>query len=63
MVCGKHGVELPAAALQFPLREPVVRSVVLGATEPAHIEQNVRRIAEPIPEQLWKQLVAEGLVP
>jgi D-threo-aldose 1-dehydrogenase len=63
MVCGKHGVELPAAALQFPLREPVVRSVVLGATEPAHIEQNVRRIVEPIPEQLWKQLVAEGLVP
>jgi D-threo-aldose 1-dehydrogenase len=63
MVCGKHGVELPAAALQFPLREPVVRSVVLGATEPAHIEQNVRRIAEPLPEQLWKQLVAEGLIP
>jgi D-threo-aldose 1-dehydrogenase len=63
MVCGKHGVELPAAALQFPLREPVVRSVVLGATEPAHIEQNVRRIAEPVPEELWTQLVAEGLVP
>jgi len=63
MVCGKHGVELPAAALQFPLREPVVRSVVLGATEPAHIEQNVARIAEPIPPALWEQLGAEGLLP
>jgi D-threo-aldose 1-dehydrogenase len=60
MVCGEHGVELPAAALQFPLREPVVRSVVLGATEPAHITQNVARIAEPIPEALWEQLAAEG---
>jgi D-threo-aldose 1-dehydrogenase len=63
MVCGKHGVELPAAALQFPLREPVVRSVVLGATEPAHIEQNVARIGEPIPEALWEQLAAEGFLP
>jgi D-threo-aldose 1-dehydrogenase len=59
-VCGEHGVELPAAALQFPLREPVVRSVVLGATEPAHIKQNVARIAEPIPDALWEQLAAEG---
>ncbi|WP_370645282.1 aldo/keto reductase [Pseudonocardia sp. DSM 110487] len=63
MVCGKFGVELPAAALQFPLREPVIRSVVLGATEPAHIEQNVARIAEQIPEALWEQLAAEGFLP
>ncbi|TWF77591.1 D-threo-aldose 1-dehydrogenase [Pseudonocardia hierapolitana] len=63
MVCGKYGVELPAAALQFPLREPVVRSVVLGATEPAHIEQNVARIGEPIPEELWEQLAVEGFLP
>jgi D-threo-aldose 1-dehydrogenase len=63
MVCRKHGVELPAAALQFPLREPVVRSVVLGATEPAHIEQNVARVAGPIPEALWEQLAAEGFLP
>lgn len=62
-VCGKHGVELPAAALQFPLREPVVRSIALGATEPAHIEQNVARIAEPIPAALWEELGAEGLLP
>jgi D-threo-aldose 1-dehydrogenase len=63
MVCGKFGVELPAAALQFPLREPVIRSVVLGATEPSHIEQNVARIAEPILEALWEQLAAEGSLP
>ncbi len=63
LVCGQHGVELPTAALQFPLREPAVRSVALGATEPAHVEENVRRITEPIPEELWKQLVAEGLIP
>jgi D-threo-aldose 1-dehydrogenase len=63
MVCGMHGVELPAAALQFPLREPVVRSVVLGATEPEHVRQNVHRITEQLPERLWQQLADEGLVP
>jgi D-threo-aldose 1-dehydrogenase len=60
IVCGQHGVELPTAALQFPLREPVVRSVVLGATEPGQVRQNVRRMAEPVPERLWEQLAADG---
>jgi D-threo-aldose 1-dehydrogenase len=63
MVCGKHAVELPAAALQFPLREPVVRSVVLGATEPEHVRQNVRRVAEKLPDRLWEELAAEGFLP
>jgi D-threo-aldose 1-dehydrogenase len=63
MVCGKHGVELPAAALQFPLREPAVRSVVLGATEPAHVRQNVQRVAEELPDRLWQELAEEGFLP
>jgi D-threo-aldose 1-dehydrogenase len=63
MVCGKHAVELPAAALQFPLREPVVRSVVLGATEPEHVRQNVRRVAEKLPDRLWEELAEEGFLP
>jgi D-threo-aldose 1-dehydrogenase len=29
--CEAHGVSLPEAAIQFPLLEPVVTSVVLGA--------------------------------
>jgi D-threo-aldose 1-dehydrogenase len=59
-VCADHGVELPVAALQFPLREPLVRSVVLGATEPAHVRENARRIAVRVPEELWEHLAAEG---
>jgi D-threo-aldose 1-dehydrogenase len=61
-VCAEHGVELPTAALQFPLREPAVRSVVLGATEPAHVRQNVERIGTPIPDALWERLAADGFV-
>lgn len=62
-VCAEHGVELPVAALQFPLREPAVRWVALGAAEPEHVRENVRRAAEPVPAELWAHLAAEGLVP
>ena len=62
-VCEMFAVDLPTAALQFPLREPAVRSIALGATEPAQVEQNVRRLTEPVPDELWKQLVAEGFIP
>jgi D-threo-aldose 1-dehydrogenase len=62
-VCAEHGVDLPVAALQFPLREPVVRSVVLGATDPAHIRENVERVAAAVPDELWAHLAAEGLIP
>jgi D-threo-aldose 1-dehydrogenase len=62
-VCAEHGVDLPVAALQFPLREPLVRAVALGATEPEHVRENVRRIAEPVPDELWAHLAAEGLIP
>ena len=62
-ICAEHEVELPVAALQFPLRERVVRSVVLGAVEPDHVRENVRRVSEPVPEELWEHLAAEGLMP
>jgi D-threo-aldose 1-dehydrogenase len=62
-ICAEHGVELPVAALQFPLREQVVRAVVLGAVEPGHVIENVRRISQPVPDELWRDLEADGLVP
>jgi D-threo-aldose 1-dehydrogenase len=62
-VCAEHGVELPVAALQFPLREPAVRSVTLGATRPEHVRENVRRATAPVPDELWAHLAAEGLAP
>jgi D-threo-aldose 1-dehydrogenase len=55
-VCERHGVTLPEAALQFPLREPVVRSVVVGAASPEQIRENVRRMEVEIPEALWDEL-------
>jgi D-threo-aldose 1-dehydrogenase len=61
-ICTAHGVALAAAALQFPLRDTVVRSVVAGGVAPEQVRENLARMSAPIPAALWEQLVAEGLV-
>lgn len=62
-VCRDFGVSLPAAALQYPVREPSVVSVVVGGSRPEQLRQNAERFDAPIPEELWAALVAEGLLP
>lgn len=62
-VCSAHGVTLPEAAIQFPLRHPAVLSVVVGARTAEHVNSNVERYSAEIPSQLWRDLVAEGLIP
>ncbi|MCO1657756.1 aldo/keto reductase [Pseudonocardia humida] len=62
-VCDGFGVELPAAALQFPRREPSVRSVVLGAGSAAELRETVDRAHAPVPDALWEALAAQGMVP
>ena len=61
-VCAAHGAPLAAAALQFPLQDRVVRSVVAGGVVPAQVRENVAHVSTPIPAALWEQLGAEGLV-
>ncbi len=62
-VCVAHDVPLPAAAIQFPLRSDVVRSVVVGGSRPAQLRQNAEYAALEIPAQLWADLADEGLIP
>lgn len=61
-VCQAHGVTLPEAALQFPLRHPAVISVVAGSRTPRHVVSNAARLAAEIPEALWSELEQSGLV-
>jgi D-threo-aldose 1-dehydrogenase len=60
--CRAHGVPLPAAALQYPLRHPQIASVVAGAVSPEEISRNVELMNLPIPETLWERLKSEGLI-
>lgn len=58
-----HGVPLPAAALQYTLRFAPVGSVVAGSSRPEQIRQNAEWMNLDIPEELWAELAAEGLIP
>ncbi|HEY4253184.1 MAG TPA: aldo/keto reductase [Roseomonas sp.] len=61
-VCGRHGVPLAAAALQFPLAHPAVSAVIPGALARTELEQNLAHLRQPIPAALWQELKAEGLI-
>jgi D-threo-aldose 1-dehydrogenase len=61
-VCISHGVSLPTAALHFALAHPAVSSVVLGATSPAEVERNIAGFTTSVPQALWAELKAVGLL-
>lgn len=61
-VCQRHGVELGAAAMQFPLFHPAVCSVIPGALSVAEVKQNVARLSAKIPVELWSELKREKLL-
>ncbi len=61
-VCAQYDVELAAAALQYTLREPAVRTVVVGASTPEQIRQNAHRMTASIPDDMWRTLAAKGLI-
>ena len=44
-VCQRHGVELGAAAMQFPLFHPALCAVIPGALSIAEVKQNVARLS------------------
>jgi len=54
--CGRYGVPLAAAALQFSLRSEAVDSTVVGVSSPQRIEQTIELAAIAIPDELWPEL-------
>jgi D-threo-aldose 1-dehydrogenase len=61
-VCGRFGVALPTAALQFAGAHPAVVSVIPGGQTPPEVAANAAVISAPVPTALWEALKGEGLV-
>ena len=57
-VCDRLGVDLKAAAIQFPLRHAAVATVLTGCRSVAEVEENVRAFQADIPDELWPLLDA-----
>jgi D-threo-aldose 1-dehydrogenase len=61
-VCARHGVPLPAAALQFPLGHPAVAAVIPGALNAQQIAANIANARHTIPAAFWEELKADKLI-
>lgn len=53
-----HNVSLTSAALQFPLRHPAVKSVLVGCRSAAEVETNIREFDKTIENKVWDDLVS-----
>ncbi len=61
-ICAAHSVPLIAAALQFVLGHPCVKTVIPGAVNAREVESNLTVLKTPIPAGFWSDLRASGLV-
>ena len=53
-----HQVSLTSAALQFPLRHPAVKSVLVGCRSAAEVKTNIDAFNAPIENKVWDYLVS-----
>jgi D-threo-aldose 1-dehydrogenase len=60
--CATHGVDIGAAALQFPLAHPAVATVVAGMRSAGEVASAVARLQAALPPALWTTLRAQGLL-
>ena len=61
-ICEDHQVELPVAALQFPLAHSVVSAIIPGARSPDELNGILNWATQSTPKSLWSDLASEGLI-
>ena len=62
VVADEFDIPLPAAALQFPLGDEIVCSVIPGPRDKGELEQIVTWFKTPIPTEFWATLKAKNLM-
>ncbi|MEP2707582.1 MAG: aldo/keto reductase [Roseibium sp.] len=61
-VADEYSVPLPAAALQFPLGNDIISSVIPGPRDKSEMEQILEWFNTPIPSAFWAALKSKGLI-
>ena len=56
--CGRYGLPLAAAALQFSLRDTRITSTIVGITRPERLTETLMLAQQPVPDELWAELDA-----
>lgn len=61
-VCAEYRVPLPAAAMQFVVAHPAIKSFVAGTRTVDQLAQNLKWFSHPIPTQFWSTLKTKRLL-
>lgn len=61
-ICEHHGIDLPTAAIAFPLLHPAIDARVVSASSRQQTEQTARRAGTPVPHGVWTDLAEQGLI-
>ena len=55
-ICGRHGVSLGAAALQFSMRDPRITSTICGVSHPESVRKCIEWASIRIPDSFWDEI-------
>ena len=55
-IADRHGVPLPAVALQFSTRDPRMTATIVGMSRPDRIADTLAYLTTPIPDALWEEI-------
>ena len=61
-IADRYGVSLPAAALQFPLANSIVSSVIPGPRSNGEVTEILQWFSEKTPKEFWLDLKSQGLL-
>ncbi len=61
-ICEGHGVDMRAAALQYPLKHRAVAAVIPGVWRLEEVEMNIGLMESKLPDSLWSDLASAGLI-
>jgi D-threo-aldose 1-dehydrogenase len=53
-IARRHGIPLAAAAMQFPLQDPNVATVLIGTAKPSSLKRNLDDLAKQVPQEAWQ---------
>jgi D-threo-aldose 1-dehydrogenase len=61
-ICAEEGVDVGAAALQFPAAHPAVCAVVAGLRNVMEVESAIARSSQRLPTRIWPRLRGAGII-
>ncbi|QRM43212.1 aldo/keto reductase [Rhizobium sp. BG4] len=61
-IAKRHGVPLAAPALQFPLRDPIVSSVLIGTAKASSVDRNMQLFEPRLPDSIYPEFESQTLV-